>query len=124
MLKMVRAWMSRARPHGVAHGRVIGGREEEDDAHLVQTGHGLLRRGLQRRAQRFEHVGAACTPVGAIAVLGDLLARARDHEGGDGADVELVGAVAARADDVDQHIVAGLERAPARRCASWRWRSR
>ncbi len=71
---------------------------------------GLLRRGLQGGAQRFQHVGAARTPVGAVAVLGDLVARARDHKGGDGADVELVGAVAAGADDVDQHIVACLER--------------
>ena len=69
--------------------------------------------GLQDRA------GAAHGGAGAVAVLGDLVAGAGDHEGRAGGDVEGVLAVAAGAHDVegvgvaDVDVAAGLQQAVA-----------
>ncbi|MNT26360.1 hypothetical protein D3C72_1619280 [compost metagenome] len=89
----------------VTHGPVIGGGEQEGDAGLIQ-GAGLLRDGgVEVDAERGQHVRRAGLGAdGAVAVLGDLQAGARQDEGGGGRDIIGVLAVAAGAAGVD-HLV-------------------
>ena len=97
-----------ARADGITHGRVIGRREEEGDTDLLDALGGLVRRERQRRAERLEHIGAAGAAIGAIAVFGHAHSRACQHESRDRADVELLRAVAACANDVDERCIADV----------------
>ena len=90
----------------VAHARLVQRAPEH-----VRVGAELGAVGLQDRA------GAAHGGAGAVAVLGDLVARAGDHEGRAGGDVEGVLAVAAGPHDVQGvvavqvDVLAGLQQA-------------
>ena len=95
----------------VAHGPVVGRREQEGDARLVQRSRLLGGRGVQIDAERGQNVGRAGLGAdGAVAVLGDLQACARQNERGRRGDVVGVLAVAAGAASVDHLIERVLQR--------------
>ena len=63
------------------HRRMVGRREHETEAGLLQTLRHRRRRQFDRRAERVEHVGAAALPGHtAVAVLGDGLTGPGDHK--------------------------------------------
>ncbi len=87
----------------VAHGRVVGGCEEEAEAELVDRARdpvGLL---LEPKAERLEHVGrAGRRRYGPVAVLRDPGSRRRGDERSRSGDIECARAVAAGAGSVDE----------------------
>ena len=88
---------------GVLHRRVVGLREHEAEAELVDRAGDALRLELEVEAERLEHVGRACLRRrGAVAVLCHTGARGRSDERGGGRDVERALAVAAGARGVDE----------------------
>ncbi|EEF93691.1 hypothetical protein CATMIT_01676, partial [Catenibacterium mitsuokai DSM 15897] len=85
------------------HRRVVHRREHEADAGAFDALRDLFGLQLDRRAQGFEHVGAAgLGRDAAVAVLGHLGPGRSDYEHARGGDVEGVRAVAAGTHDVDQ----------------------
>ena len=89
----------------VAHRRVVGGREHEAEAELVDRARDPLGRLLEREAERLEHVGGAGgRRHGAVAVLRDPRAGRRRHDRRRRRDVERVRAVAARPGRVDEVV--------------------
>ena len=96
---------------GVAHRGVVGLREEEPEADLVDAGGDVGRSEIDPHAERLEHVGRpAPRRHGPVAVLGDHGARGRSDQRRRRRDVERVGAVAAGAAGVDQVGVRGRRR--------------
>ncbi len=88
---------------GMAHRRVVGLREEESETELIDRSGDLLRRKLEPEAECLEHV--SCTRGrrgGTIAMLGDTGTRSRGDKSRCRRDIEGVGPVASRADDVDE----------------------
>ena len=78
-----------AHRHHVLHGRVVAGGEHEAEADLLDARGHLLRRQVDARAQRLEHVGRARAPGGrAVAVLGHRHPRPGGHERRGGGHVE------------------------------------
>ena len=73
---IVRTSSCRRTSAGMLHPGMVGGREQEAEAGLVEQRARLVRRDVDLRADRFEHVGrAAARADAAIAVLGDRAAR-------------------------------------------------
>ena len=84
------------------HRRVVGTGEHEAKAELVDRERDPVRRLLEADPERLENVGRACRRAGGtVPVLRDRRACCSGDERRRGGDVERVGAVAARADDVD-----------------------
>ena len=107
-----------ARHGGVAHRRMKRRREEERDPGLVQASLDDRRLGGDVHAERLEQVRAAAPARHRpVAVLRHADPARREHERGDGRDVERVGAIAARAARVEhRRVIAGQpRRAPAHR---------
>jgi hypothetical protein len=93
------------------HAGMIGGREQEAEAGLVEQLRALVGAQLDLRAERFEHVGrAAARADAAVAVLGDRQAAGGGDEGGRGRDVDQARAVAAGAAAIGEQIIGPLER--------------
>ena len=81
---------------GMLHPRVIGGREQEAEAGLVEQSARVFGGDVDLRAERFEHVGrAAARADAAVAVLGDRQPAGRGDERRRGRDVDQARAVAA-----------------------------
>ena len=81
---------------GVAHRRMVAGREQKAHADLGDAAPHLFRRQRQIDARGFQHVcTAAGARHGAVAVLGHLGAARSGDEGRSGGDVEPLGAAAA-----------------------------
>ena len=103
---------------------MVGGREQEAEAGLVEQRRAPLRRKVDLRAERFEHVGrAAARADAAVAVLGDRQSAGRRDEGRRGRDVDQPRAVAAGAAAIGEQIVGPVERHARRRETRARRRS-
>ena len=95
---------------GVPHRGVVGTREHEAEAVLVDRGGDPLGRQLEREPELLEHVRrTAGRARGAIAVLRHCRARRRRDDRRRGRDVERVCAVAARPDDVHDGRASGRD---------------
>ncbi len=102
-----------AHDRGMLHSRMVGGREEEGEAGLVQHRPCPCRVELDPRAQRFEHVGrSALARYRAIAMLGDLEARRRRDEARRGRDVDRPRPVSARPAAVGEQARPAARTAP------------
>ena len=121
---MVRKPSSGADRRDVAHGAVVGRREQEADAGLVQRPPLLVggRRAMLTPSAVSTSAMPDCDDERAVAVLGDLQAAAGRHEADGGGDVEGVQAVAAGAADVDD--VVGRARSMHGRARAWPGRRR
>ena len=87
--------------------------EEEGEAQVRSSeAPGLVGRQGQPGAQGLEHIGAAASPVGAIAVLGHRYPQGGDDEGGDGRHVEGPEPRPAGAAQVQHHRVGRSSPAP------------
>ncbi len=91
---------------GVLHPGVVGGREQEAEAGLVEQRSGLGWIDLDLRAERLQHIGrAAARADAAVAVLGDGQAARRGDEPGRGRHVDQPRPVAASAAAIGVEIV-------------------
>jgi hypothetical protein len=91
----------------MAHGRVIGRREQEHQARPAQHGRRPRGRHADVHPHGLQHVGRArAGGVAPVPVLRHRNPRARDHERGRGRDVERAHATAAGAARVDQAVAA------------------
>ena len=96
---------------GMLHSRVVGRCEQEAKAGLVEQFARLVRRGLDLRSERLDHVGrAAARADAAIAMLGDRQPTGGGDKRRGGGDVDEAGTVAARAAAIGIEIVGTIER--------------
>ena len=90
---------------------MVGGREQEAEAGLVEQAARGRRVDVDLRAQLLEHVGRAASRAdAAIAVLGDRQAARRRDEGRRGRDVDQPRPVAAGAAAIGEEIIGPVER--------------
>ena len=114
-LKIVRTASSLRTGIDVARGAVVGGREHEAEADLVDAAADRVGLEVDAHAERLEHVGRARQPGrGAVAVLGDRAAGAGGDQRGGRGDVEGR-AAAAGAGGVDQVVALAGDRRGQRR---------